>query len=159
MLLIVLLYIAGIILFLAEFFLPGLVLGIVGALMLIASAGLVFYHDPEHAWLILIGQGAGVFLAIVAGLWIFLRTGMSRGLTLSQSQEEAAGYTNQLSNRSLVGLTGTVLTALRPAGTIELGDERIDAVSNGLFIDKGETVRIIEVHGTRVVVERPEEHA
>ncbi|MCC6142269.1 MAG: hypothetical protein IT368_00535, partial [Candidatus Hydrogenedentes bacterium] len=103
MLLIVLLYIAGIILFLAEFFLPGLVLGIVGALMLIASAGLVFYHDPQHAGLILVAQAVGVIIALVVGLWVFLRTGMSRGLTLSKSQEEAAGYTNQISNRSLIG--------------------------------------------------------
>jgi membrane-bound serine protease (ClpP class) len=159
MLLIALLYIAGIILILAEFLLPGLILGIIGGLLLIASGALVFYHDPQYGWFIVLGQVLGLGLAILVGIWMLSKSGMSKGLTLNLNQEEAAGYTNQLSNRALIGLSGTVLTALRPAGTIEVGEERIDAVSNGLFIDQGDTVRIIEVHGNRVVVERPEEQA
>jgi membrane-bound serine protease (ClpP class) len=42
---------------------------------------------------------------------------------------------------------------LRPAGSIMVGNKRIDAVSNGIFIDAGKTVRVVEVEGHRVVCE------
>jgi membrane-bound ClpP family serine protease len=69
---------------------------------------------------------------------------------------EEDGYTNAITDGSLVGRTAVVLTALRPAGTVQLDGRRIDAVSNGMFIDKDAEVRIVEVHGNRVVVESTE---
>ena len=40
-----------------------------------------------------------------------------------------------------------------PAGTIRIGKERVDAVSAGSFIERDVEVRVVEVEGTRVVVE------
>ena len=57
------------------------------------------------------------------------------------------------SDISLDGTEGEVYSALRPAGTIIIDKKRIDAVANGSFIDKGARVRVIEVRGSRVVVE------
>lgn len=57
----------------------------------------------------------------------------------------------------LVGTTGEVACDLRPAGWMELGGERFDVVSEGAFIPKGASVRVIEVRGNRVVVERIEQ--
>jgi membrane-bound serine protease (ClpP class) len=44
------------------------------------------------------------------------------------------------------------LTALRPAGTIVLDDERIDVVSEGSFIGKDKRVKIVKSEGARIVV-------
>jgi membrane-bound serine protease (ClpP class) len=54
--------------------------------------------------------------------------------------------------RSRVGLVGTTLTPLRPAGIAELGDERVDVVSEGEFIAAAREVEVVQEAGNRVVV-------
>ncbi len=147
------LFIAGIVLILAEFLLPGGVLGVLGVLLIIASAGVGMYAYPEMTLFIVIGQLILGSLIIILGLVVISKTGAGRGLTLSGAFTEEEGYVNYPTNTSLIGTRGLVLTALRPSGTIEIGEERIDAVSNGSFIEKGIEVRVLEVHGNRVVVE------
>ncbi len=56
-----------------------------------------------------------------------------------------------------VGQAATVTaTGLRPSGRIEIDGHLIDAVSTGGFIDPGTAVRVVEVHGNRVVVDAEE---
>ena len=43
---------------------------------------------------------------------------------------------------------------LRPAGIAEIDGRRIDVVSDGEMIEPSVTVRVIQVEGNRVVVER-----
>ncbi|HQM99976.1 MAG TPA: NfeD family protein, partial [Candidatus Hydrogenedentes bacterium] len=69
------------------------------------------------------------------------------------AQTAESGYVSAASDLGLLHREAVVLTALRPSGTINTGDKRIDAVSNGIFIEEGTRVRIVEVHGSRVVVE------
>lgn len=59
-----------------------------------------------------------------------------------------------------VGTTGVVTrTGLRPAGRIEVGDELVDVTSTGGFIEPGTTVRVVEVHGNMISVERADQPA
>jgi membrane-bound serine protease (ClpP class) len=51
-----------------------------------------------------------------------------------------------------VGDAGTVVTALRPAGRVRVKGEEYTVVSNGEFIEKGRTVTVFQVQGTRIVV-------
>jgi membrane-bound serine protease (ClpP class) len=53
----------------------------------------------------------------------------------------------------MAGRTGTALTTLRPAGRADFAGTPIDVVTNGDFIEKGACVRVLEVSGSRVVVE------
>ena len=53
---------------------------------------------------------------------------------------------------SLLGLEGTTITPLRPAGTVLIGDKRIDVVTSGEFIDANRTVKVVKAEGTWVVV-------
>jgi membrane-bound serine protease (ClpP class) len=55
-----------------------------------------------------------------------------------------------------VGDTGTVKTKLRPAGRIEIDGENYSVVTDGEWIEPGEEVKVIEVAGNRIVVERSE---
>jgi membrane-bound serine protease (ClpP class) len=59
--------------------------------------------------------------------------------------------------RSYLGREGLARTMLRPAGTAEFGDERLDVVTSGDLIPKGSRLRVIRVEGSRVVVERIED--
>lgn len=53
---------------------------------------------------------------------------------------------------SLVGLVGTTVTPLRPAGIALLAGQRIDVVSQGDFVASGEAVEVVSQGGHRVVV-------
>ncbi len=55
-----------------------------------------------------------------------------------------------------VGDTGVAASALRPAGKVRFGDEYVDVVSDGTFVNAGETVRAVQVRGNHVVVRRVE---
>ncbi|MEM6260529.1 MAG: NfeD family protein [Planctomycetota bacterium] len=56
------------------------------------------------------------------------------------------------------GMTGVVTrTGLRPAGNIEIDDQLIDVTSTGGFVEAGTTVRVVEVHGSMIMVEPVED--
>ena len=52
----------------------------------------------------------------------------------------------------LVDQVGTAVTVLRPTGTMELGRDRFDVVTEGEFLEAGQRVRVLYVRGNRVVV-------
>jgi membrane-bound serine protease (ClpP class) len=52
------------------------------------------------------------------------------------------------------GLSGVAESFLRPAGIARFGDKRVDVVSEGDFIEKGESVIIVRTHGNRVIVKK-----
>jgi membrane-bound ClpP family serine protease len=51
-----------------------------------------------------------------------------------------------------LGMEGIALTILRPAGTVIINNERIDAVTEGGFIEQNAIVKVIKVEGARIVV-------
>lgn len=51
------------------------------------------------------------------------------------------------------GAEGIAITPLHPSGTAEFGDRITDVVTQGDYIDRGASVRIVAVEGSRVVVE------
>ncbi|MAD33090.1 MAG: hypothetical protein CMJ88_04965 [Planctomycetes bacterium] len=53
---------------------------------------------------------------------------------------------------SLVGRVGTAATVLRPAGVMEIDDDRVDVVTEGEFLEAGQRLRVLYVRGSRVVV-------
>jgi membrane-bound serine protease (ClpP class) len=68
---------------------------------------------------------------------------------------------NQQSGRStaegisnLTGKTGVAEMNLHPAGRARFGNEYLSVITRGEFIDEGSAVRIIEVHGNHIVVEK-----
>ena len=52
----------------------------------------------------------------------------------------------------LVGKVGRTITALRPAGAVDVEGRRVDVVAEGVFVDAGREVRVVSVEGARVVV-------
>ncbi|MEY3163158.1 MAG: hypothetical protein RIT25_3153 [Planctomycetota bacterium] len=56
----------------------------------------------------------------------------------------------------LVGRTGRAATTLRPAGVMESGQDRLDVVTDGEFLEAGTPVRVVQVEGNRIVVARDE---
>jgi len=150
------LFIAGMLLILVEFILPGGVCGGVGIIMLVVSGFMGIHEFPELAFFIILTEVVSAGFCIIVGFFVISRTGVARALKLQLSQRKEDGYINMESDTSLMGAEGVVKTALRPSGTILVGEQRLDAVSNGTFIEQNSKVRVVEVHGNRIVVEEVE---
>ena len=154
---VLILFAAGMALILAEFVMPGMICGIIGGSLVLASGVMGCYAYPEYVMWIVVGELLGVVITVMLGMLVFSKTRAGKVLVLNTSQQADAGWVASDSDTSLIGARGEVLTALRPAGTILVNDKRVDAVSEGVFIDKGARVRVIAVHGSRVVAEQADE--
>lgn len=148
-----LLFSGGLALVFAEFLLPGAVCGIAGVLLLVVAGLLGVMAAPGYGLPILLGEGAAASVVIALGLWTLSRGKAGTLLRHESGMDSETGYVSAETATNLVGQEGTAYSALRPAGAIVVDGERVDAVSNGAFIAKGQRVRVIEAHGMRVVVE------
>lgn len=73
-------------------------------------------------------------------------------LVLDERQENRDGYTSVIDKSKFLGATGVCLTDLRPAGTISIDGEPLDVVAEGNFVNRGDTVKVINVDGSRILV-------
>lgn len=153
---VVILFAAGATLVTVEFVVPGGICGTAGALLIIVSAVMGCYHYPG-SWLpILLLEFLGTICCVLLGIYLLPRSPFGKLLMLGDAQKADEGWVNETGNTELAGTMGAVVTPLRPVGTVELGTERVQAVSDGAFIEAGAVVKVIEVHGNRIVVERTE---
>lgn len=74
-------------------------------------------------------------------------------LVLKEATAAGAGYTSSDQHTELLNHIGKAVTALRPGGAAMFGDQRVDVMAQGEFVDAGTPVRVVEVHGSRIVVE------
>jgi membrane-bound serine protease (ClpP class) len=87
-------------------------------------------------------------LALVCLAGKFLpKTKAFQGLTL----EEISPVPE--SNASLLGIEGVAHSDLRPSGSAYLENQKMDVVTYGDYIRRDTPVRVVEVHGNRIVVE------
>ena len=148
-LLYVLLLLVGLFLIGAEIYLPGGVVGLLGALALVGAAvvGLQFNAPWNLVSVLLIV----LLSAVCIWLWIrfFPRSKMGRKLTL---EADGSAFKAVENSGALVGVEGEALSDLRPAGLAQLGGHRVDVVAESSWIAAGAQVRVIEVAGNRIVV-------
>ncbi len=112
---------------------------------------------------VLFGFTGFVILALLLGKYL-PKAGFLGGLILlptaaKKGDEFEISMTSPLQTgqtKVKVGDTGETTSRLRPAGKARFGEAVVDVVAEGEFIDKGAKVRIIEIHGNRVVVKAVE---
>jgi membrane protein implicated in regulation of membrane protease activity len=54
--------------------------------------------------------------------------------------------------RELIGKVGTAETMMLPSGAVKVEGRTVNAMSQGMAIETGQTVRVIEVQGNTIVV-------
>lgn len=138
-----------------EVFVPsGGVLGFLSVSALLASIGLAFYQglEPGLVFLCVAALGVPSVLAIAFKWWP--HTPMGRRLLLNIPTEDEVRPDTPLRRtlRQLVGKTGVAKTLMLPSGAVLIDGNTVDALSEGIPIDPGQRVRVIEVRGSRVVV-------
>src|SRR6185436_20132031 len=101
-----------------------------------------------------------VALGIIAAFTLgrrFFETSVMKKIILTDTMKSTTAFTD--SPKKLIALilqTGTALTNLRPAGAVNVNGEQYDAVGEGGFIHKGDTVRVTEIRGNYLVVRKSE---
>jgi membrane-bound serine protease (ClpP class) len=77
---------------------------------------------------------------------------MSDGLRLNTDVGDADATEQGL--RALLHKEGAAVSDLRPSGVAQIEGNRVDVVTRGEMIAQGDRVRVRQVEGNRVVVER-----
>jgi membrane-bound serine protease (ClpP class) len=141
------------------FILPGFgAAGVLGIVSLAAAVILAMIGtSPTAADLTQALIVLGVSLAItVAVAYAWLRhlpnSGRFAGLFLRGGAHQSDGYIAAIPRVDLVGQDGVAVTDLRPAGTAQIGHERVDVVTEGEYVPQGRAVRVMRSEGYRHVV-------
>jgi membrane-bound serine protease (ClpP class) len=167
-LLAILLFVLGLALLAIEIFvLPGFgVTGISGIILIVISLVLVLLEQmpaTSEQWMNLGGAVTTVAVGLVAGLCAALVVARylpnmpyANRLILQPPVEEmdpAAQTTPEgVQAAALLGAIGVAATTLRPAGKAQFGDEFVDVVAEGDYVNAGGRVQVIEIEGNRIVV-------
>ncbi|WP_435786218.1 NfeD family protein [Cytobacillus oceanisediminis] len=146
------LFVIGIGLIIAEFFLPGGIAGIAGIAAVLGSLFLAADNAAHMGMSILIAMGVSILASILMIKVFGKKMKFFKKIILTDSTNTEKGYISNKSRLELLGLEGYALTALRPSGTVVIGDERIDVVSEGGFILKGAKIKVVKAEGSRIVV-------
>jgi membrane-bound ClpP family serine protease len=154
----ILLLLLGIVLVMAEAFIPsGGILGVLAAIVLVSSLIFAFKESDGVGFAFLGIVVVCVPTVVILGLKVFPKTPIGRRVILEpfvESPEDRgkAGVSDQDFSQ-LLGKLGKTATPLRPSGIIEINDQRYSAVAEGELIDKNVDIIVIKVEGNSIVVE------
>jgi membrane-bound serine protease (ClpP class) len=146
--LIITLLIVGAVLLFLETLLPGMVAGTVGFVCLMAAVFLGYRDLGFQTGNIILGVVLG---GLIFGVWCWLKYFPESRIARRFVSQGAVGDLG-VEKPELLHVTGTTLTALRPSGVANLAGQRVDVVAETGFIERGVTVKVVAVEGSRVVV-------
>ena len=143
----------GTALLILECFLPGIgVPGITGGILcLLGIFGLV----PYIGWYVVFVIVA-IIIIVLLSIYFFARSAEKgkNPLVLSQKTDKESGFSANEDNSFLLNKQGEAVTGLRPAGIALIDAKRVDVVTNGEFIEAGTPVKVVDIQGRRIIVEK-----
>ncbi len=164
---IVLIAIGGVLLLVEAFVIPGFgwagfaglfVLGL-GLVLALLGLDLKFALETGDLWLAILRVFASFGAALMAFLGFLYFAPESRFASRLMLKEKVRGTVAREGRGAaaseedeLLGQSGVAVGDLRPAGIARFGDQRVDVVTEGDYVQEGTTVRVIEIRGNRVIV-------
>lgn len=150
-----LLMLVGLGLAVSEIFIPshGIIAFLAGC-SIVASIWLAFQADSWHGVGFLGAAVISVPLVIGFALQVWPRTPFGKRVLLAPPSEEEVSPDNQTRRmlRDLVGKIGQAKSLMLPSGAVKIEGQTVDALSEGMAIEAGQWVQVVEVRGTRVIV-------
>ena len=145
---IILLILVGIILLILEILiLPGLIAGIIGALMILGGI-LYAFHE--------LGNTVGSIIVLItitsATIYLAFRYNVWRRFSLQQSSDSKIERVDEMDIKT--GEQGKALSALRPMGTAVFHNKKVEVQSLGEMIEANSTVEVIEVMTNKLIVKK-----
>lgn len=162
----ILLFLLGMLLLALEIFIiPGFgIAGISGIVLVLAGIFLALIKHPLEvprreliqASYTIIYSLIITFIVILLSFKFLPQLGLWKRLVLTQQEKGAGGFRATPSWETYLGKVGKTLSHLRPSGRAVFGDEILDVVSEGGFIEKEKEVKVVKVEGNRIVVSEVE---
>ena len=151
----ILCFLFGILMFIVEMFTPGF--GVAGGLGIASFAAIIVMQFLANsvASALIVTAVLVLLLAIIVVLFIrsFQKGAISRSKLINTTAVEGeSSPVVKEKGKDLVGKTGMAVTALRPAGIVEIEGERLNVSTYGNFIDAGKEVTVAAVEGLNVFV-------
>ena len=151
----ILCFLFGILMFVVEMFTPGF--GVAGGLGIASFAAIIvmqFLANSLTAALIVTAILVLLLaIIIVAFIRSFQKGALSRSRIVNATVVEGeSSPVIKEKGMSLVGKTGTAITALRPSGIAEIDGVRMNVSTYGNFIEPGKEVVVAAVEGLNVFV-------
>jgi len=136
------LLIMGLLLILVEFYLPGAVMGIIGAILIFSSTVVVYleYSSLLGLFVYFLICCIAIALTVKFAVWIIPKSKSKESIYLSSDQ---AGFKASHYDKSVIGKTAVVVTDLKPGGHILVDGKRLQAISQNGYIVKGSLVLIL----------------
>jgi len=176
------LFVVGVLLLMIEIFvLPGFgIAGFLGIACILAGLfGMLIKNPPDRLpwpqtqldWQLFTNGVLGIsfgFIGFVVLAWLvtkhlhkleFLSGLMLAPSAAKRGSEFEVSMTAPPESKTItvnIGDIGEVVSTLRPTGKAKFADAMVDVVAEAEFLDKGTKVKIIEIHGNRVVVKAVE---
>lgn len=150
----VFLFVAGLILLIIEVMVPGFGLPGISGIILV-SIGIIFSMGSLSTAILSLSVAFIITVIIV----IFLikhgyKSPFLSKIVLSTEQKNESGYTSSNPRKEYLDKEGISVTELRPSGVIEIGGQRVDALSEGGYIEKNKKVKVVKVEGSKIFVRR-----
>jgi membrane-bound serine protease (ClpP class) len=149
-----LIFFAGIILLLMEIAMPGFGVAGVSGIICLGAAIVITAPDLQVGLQSLVIAIIGTVILLMVAFKLLTKRKFWDRLVLSLKFDKEKGYISQKqSYTDYLGKQAKTITDLRPAGIVVLEDgTRLDVVSEGAYVEKGEEVIISQVDGMRIVV-------
>ena len=140
-----------------ELFVPSAgVLGLVAAICLISGIIVGFIDDVQTGFVVLLSILVMLPIMFAAMVKIWPHTPIGKRILIGpvamEDVELQGEYYDEI--KSLKGRLGVAKTKMLPSGIVVVDGKKFDAVTDGLPIDEGETVKVISAKGNRVVVSK-----
>jgi len=161
-------FLVGLLLVAGELFVhPGTIIpGLVGMLLMFGTliwAMLDRYpHEPllptsemlqRPLWNLLITAVLSIAMILLLAKWlpkssVFRFIALDRKNPAGPSLEVTAPMLSHLA----IGAEGTTITILRPSGKAKIGEDIVDVITDGEFVQPSSPIRIVQIAGSRIVV-------
>ena len=145
---------SGVVLFLAEYFLPtgGLML-VAGLVLCVAGVGVVAYYgsalETVAAMIVLC---IGVPLGGTAMMHALGRRMALRADPTDPTADDPGPAYAATDLDHLKGRFGRTVSPMRPSGVVEFDGRRVDAMTEGVMLDASEWVKCVDVKAGKVIV-------
>lgn len=159
LLLATLLLLLGMALIVLEMFVPsGGMLGLLSTLSILAAIVLAFFDGPGTGLAFVLTTVVAIPAILATAVRVWPDTPMGRHILLRVPTPEEVLPDSPLRRelKSLVGKYGVAKSVMLPSGVVIIDGQPIDAIGQGVAIEPGQRIKVVEVRGTRVVV-RPDD--
>ena len=144
------LVLSGFVLIGMEIFLPGGILGIIGALIWLAAAT-VGYLQFDTPWNTFSALSLLFLLIITFILWMrfFPKSKIGKSLTLNENLNDSQSHTNPTIE---IGTTGKSISNLRPSGIALINGRRTDVLAEANWIEADKSIYVVSNQNATVKV-------